>query len=211
MKKSEVLKQKGVNEIKKLANRIKYEGKDKLSEGLADGIISFCNTLLDEKENSNMRIEAFKAKFFSYEKPPMQSRIGTIVEDEKAIHSKAISATSRKIPDVKYNHLVYGPFKKLPVSGNFRVIYRIRLGIVPSDFNDTLPIVRIDVFDLHGGKITLAKKDLKISDFIQRLDYNEFDLYFTYSDLNQILEYRIEILEYNLELFSDLITIIELK
>lgn len=123
---------------------------------------------------------------------PMKYKLGNIIENKQidnSWNSHIFCGDFKKCGDIRW---IYGPYRKLPCKGKYRVTYKIRL----EKLNDTnlkqqTKIVVLDAYDYFGGQKTYSERTLALKDLDFR--FKKFHLFFAYDDINTVLEYRVGI------------------
>jgi len=130
---------------------------------------------------------------------PMKFKLGNAIKSKQTditCNSHVFCGTFKNCGNIRW---IYGPYRRLPCKGKYRVTYRIRL----ENKNDiNLPqeteMIVLDVYDYFGGQKTYCEQILRLKD----LDglFKKFHLFFFYDDINTNLEYRLGVLAEKKEL-----------
>ncbi|HNX62362.1 MAG TPA: hypothetical protein PKN45_06940 [Candidatus Limiplasma sp.] len=165
--------------------RIEYNSYEELTELLKNLIVKIemenLQNYLRSKENykqiSISEDEIRKNCLVFYNAEELFHRFGYTEPDATANNGYAWCADLSQ----PYNHLVFGPYRKLPSVGDYVAFYKIKI-----DNNAIIdPLLELDVI---GG--ALACKQLYGNSFLQNNRYQIFSLPFTYTDMGEN-EYRI--------------------
>ena len=130
---------------------------------------------------------------------PMKFKLGSVIKSNKTDNTWNFHVFCGSFKNCGNIRWIYGPYRKLPCKGKYRVTYRIRL----ENKNDiNLPkdaeVLVLDVYDYHGGQKTYCERIIRLKD----LDglFKKFYLFFYYDDINTTLEYRLGVLAEQKEL-----------
>lgn len=192
-----------ISEIRNLANKIRQNTEGTKNEGYADGIVSICSSMIEKHKLLPTEVGDISFYYYPFEMPPMLTQNGKEEIDDSAKMKKTLTGAIIN-PGKKY--LVFGPYKRLPLAGRYIAAFSIKLNKVDETLDDSLDVLRLDVYDYNGGRITLGLRLIKLGDL--KPFYQPIEVEFSYTDLKQTLEYRIKVIQPAIEVSCDHIRVV---
>lgn len=132
---------------------------------------------------------------------PMKYKLGAVVKTNKRDNTWNTHVFRANFDNCGNIRWIYGPYRKLPHEGNYKVTFRIRLDnrdavSLPLDTD----VLVLDVYDYNGNQKKYREEIIKLC----QLDkiFKEFDLCFNYDNIHSSLEYRIGVISHESEIYS---------
>lgn len=144
---------------------------------------------------------------------PMKYKLGAVVKSKKNDNTQNSYLFRGNFGNFGNIRWIYGPYRKLPCEGRYKVTYRIRLDNKKSiNLPQDTDVMVLDIYDYHGNQKIYCERTIKLDE----LDYlfKEYELEFTYDNIHSTLEYRLGVISHQTEKYTislDSITVKEAK